>query len=51
MAICSPAKPGEVTVPRLEALAAVEVEALSGELERPEDVRMHSVGVQSSSKG
>ena len=38
-------------IPRLEALAAVEVEALSGELARPEDVRMHSVGVQPSSKG
>jgi tRNA-(ms[2]io[6]A)-hydroxylase len=39
-----------VIIPRLEALAAVEVEALSGELACPEDVRMHSVGVQLPSK-
>ena len=35
----------EVIIPRLKALAAVEIEALSGSLEHPEDVRMHSVGV------
>ena len=35
----------EATVERLEALAAVEVQALTGELANPEDVRMHSVGV------
>ena len=34
-------------VPRLEELAQVEVQALTGELENPEDVRMHSVGVES----
>ena len=34
-----------VIVPRLEELADVEAEILSGDLERPEDVRMHSVGV------
>jgi tRNA-(ms[2]io[6]A)-hydroxylase len=32
-------------VARLEQLAAVEVQALTGELANPEDVRMHSVGV------
>ena len=49
--LCEQHWPREVIIPRLEALAAVEVEALSGELARPEDVRMHSVGVQPSSKG
>ena len=32
---------------RLEQLAMIEVEALTGQLKQPEDVRMHSVGVQS----
>ena len=36
----------EVIIPRLQELAAIEVEALGGQLERPEDVRMHSVGVE-----
>ena len=36
-----------VIVPRLEALAEVEVQALTGVLEKPEDVRMHSCGVES----
>jgi tRNA-(ms[2]io[6]A)-hydroxylase len=36
----------EVTVPRLEQLAAVELVALSGVPPRPEEVRMHSVGVE-----
>ncbi len=35
-----------VIVPRLEALAQVEVEALRGVLDKPEDVRMHSCGVE-----
>ena len=35
----------EVTVERLQELAAVEAEALSGSLERPDLVRMHSVGI------
>jgi len=35
----------EATVARLEALAAVEVEALTGELQQADAVRMHSVGV------
>ena len=39
----------EVIIPRLQELAAIEVEALSGQLERPEDVRMHSVGVEQPS--
>ncbi|MGC6482291.1 MAG: tRNA-(ms[2]io[6]A)-hydroxylase [Synechococcus sp.] len=34
-----------VITPRLEELAQVEVEILTGDLVRPEDVRMHSVGV------
>jgi len=37
----------EVTVGRLEELALVEVQALEGVLAKPEDVRMHSVGVES----
>ena len=36
----------EATVARLEALAAVELEALTGGLASPEDVRMHAVGVE-----
>lgn len=44
--LCEQHWPREVIIPRLEQLAAVEVEALSGALARPEDVRMHSVGVQ-----
>ena len=36
----------EVIIPRLQELAAIEVEALSGQLECPEHVRMHSVGVE-----
>ena len=35
----------EVTVTRLEELARVEVQALTGVLAHPEDVRIHSVGV------
>jgi tRNA-(ms[2]io[6]A)-hydroxylase len=35
----------EATVARLEELAAVEVQALTGELAQPDGVRMHSVGV------
>lgn len=35
----------EATVARLEELAAVEVQALTGELEKADAVRMHSVGV------
>ena len=35
----------EATVARLQDLAAVEVQALSGTLAAPEQVRMHSVGV------
>jgi tRNA-(ms[2]io[6]A)-hydroxylase len=34
------------TLERLLALAALETEALTGVLARPEDVRMHSVGVE-----
>ena len=36
----------DLTVARLEQLAAIEVEALSGVLDQPEAVRMHSVGVE-----
>jgi tRNA 2-(methylsulfanyl)-N6-isopentenyladenosine37 hydroxylase len=35
----------EVAVARLEELAAVEVQALTGELAQTDHVRMHSVGV------
>ena len=35
----------EVTVERLQELAAFESNALSGSLERPDLVRMHSVGI------
>ncbi len=31
---------------RLKELAAVEAQALTGVLKRPDDVRMHSVGVE-----
>ncbi|WP_411876598.1 tRNA-(ms[2]io[6]A)-hydroxylase [Vulcanococcus limneticus] len=41
----------EVTVARLEELAAVEVQALSGELASVEAVRMHSVGVERAGSG
>ncbi len=41
----------EVTVARLEQLAAVELEGLSGALARPEEVRMHSVGVECAGSG
>jgi tRNA-(ms[2]io[6]A)-hydroxylase len=34
------------TMARLEQLAAAERDALTGVLARPEDVRMHSVGVE-----
>lgn len=36
----------EATVARLQQLAALEVEALSGTLVSPEQVRMHSVGIE-----
>ena len=36
----------DVTVERLQELAAFEAQALSGSLELPELVRMHSVGIQ-----
>ena len=36
----------EATVARLQELAAVEAQALAGVLNRPDDVRMHSVGVE-----
>ena len=35
----------QATVARLAELAAEEVQALSGELADPQDVRMHAVGV------
>jgi len=36
----------EITMARLQELAAVETQALTGFLKHPEDVRMHSVGVE-----
>ena len=47
--LCEERWPRELIVPRLQALALAEVEALSGDLERPEDVRMHSVGIRKQS--
>ena len=43
--LCEERWPRSVIVPRLEELAAHEAQILTGELNRPEDVRMHSVGV------
>ena len=43
--LCEQRYPRELIVERLEVLALAEVKALEGELERPEDVRMHSCGV------
>ena len=43
--LCEERWPRSVIVPRLEELAAHEAQILTGELKRPEDVRMHSVGV------
>ena len=43
--LCEERWPRSVIVPRLEELAAIEAQILTGDLERPEDVRMHSVGV------
>ena len=40
--------PREQVIERLRELALAEVDALRGDLERPEDVRMHSCGVVSS---
>ena len=47
--LCEQRYPRELIVERLEVLALAEVKALEGELERPEDVRMHSCGVDVSS--
>lgn len=43
--LCEERYPRDVIVPRLEALAAVEADILTGDLTDPDDVRMHSVGV------
>jgi len=43
--LCEQRYPRDVIIPRLEQLAAAEVDALRGDLSCPEDVRMHSVGV------
>lgn len=43
--LCEQRYPREMITARLEQLAAAEAQALAGELERPEDVRMHSCGV------
>jgi tRNA-(ms[2]io[6]A)-hydroxylase len=39
----------QITLARLQELAGVELDALTGDLASPEDVRMHSVGVESLS--
>lgn len=38
--------PRDLIVKRLHSLAEIEVNALEGALEKPEDVRMHSVGIE-----
>ncbi|MEC7897196.1 putative tRNA-(MS[2]IO[6]A)-hydroxylase [Synechococcus sp. A18-25c] len=43
--LCEQRYSRDVIVPRLQQLAQAEVEALCGELVHPDDVRMHSVGV------
>jgi tRNA-(ms[2]io[6]A)-hydroxylase len=43
--LCERYWPRQVIIPRLEQLAEVERQALSGVLSNPEDVRFHSVGV------
>ena len=43
--LCEQRYSRDVIVPRLQQLAEVEVDALRGELGHPDDVRMHSVGV------
>ena len=43
--LCEQRYSRDVIVPRLQQLAEAEVDALRGELEHPDDVRMHSVGV------
>jgi tRNA-(ms[2]io[6]A)-hydroxylase len=43
--LCEQRYPREVIVPRLEELAAVEAQILTGDLDHPDNVRMHSVGV------
>ena len=43
--LCKQRYPRVLIVERLEVLARAEVKALEGELDRPEDVRMHSCGV------
>ena len=46
--LCEQRYSRELIVERLEVLARAEVKALEGELACPEDVRMHSCGVDSS---
>ena len=46
--LCEQRYPRELIVERLEVLALAEVKALEGELARPEDVRMHSCGVDAT---
>ena len=43
--LCEERYPRDVIVHRLEQLAAVEAQILTGDLDDPDDVRMHSVGV------
>ena len=46
--LCEQRHPRAMITERLEQLAAAEAQALAGELDRPEDVRMHSCGVELS---
>ena len=43
--LCEQRYPRDVVTARLEQLAANEARALAGELKHPQDVRMHSCGI------
>ncbi len=44
--LCDQRYPRQLIIPRLHELAEAETKALTGELKHPEDVRMHSVGIE-----
>jgi tRNA-(ms[2]io[6]A)-hydroxylase len=48
--LCEQRYPRDLITERLEQLAAAEAQALVGELEHPENVRMHSCGVMNKSR-
>ena len=47
--LCEQRYPRQMITERLEQLAAAEVQALTGDLDQPDDVRMHSCGVELNS--